>query len=415
MAEAGVDWDLLRAWRQRRQTMLSHGLDGDDADALTLVVGAALSVMAEGAEALGADEDERDGAAILMAGLLERPAVAAAVWNELERRGRTRELEPFLSELDDRLDGVEIVGPGWLRARVLEADGRSAEAAQLLGTVVGSGCRHTPALLDLAGYAADRSELTVAADLIRRSGADGDRATRPIRDLDDHHDRLLDEIAGYRRVEASAQIGRNQPCPCGSGRKFKACHLRSGYVTIEDRAGWLNDKMVRYALQHGATIRAEVAAALAGGDPLVAIDLEVSPLTIELALWEGKLIDGFAASRRALLPDDEAALLDGWTSAHRSIMRVAGIDGKRLTFDDLIRGGQRVVDNIELQAPLQPGTIMLARPVPVGEVNRMLSPTMPLDADAADALAPAVTSGDPIELATALERVLGPQRGRIGR
>lgn len=23
-----------------------------------------------------------------------------------------------------------------------------------------------------------------------------------------------------------AKIGRNQPCPCGSGRKYKACHLR---------------------------------------------------------------------------------------------------------------------------------------------------------------------------------------------
>jgi preprotein translocase subunit SecA len=27
-----------------------------------------------------------------------------------------------------------------------------------------------------------------------------------------------------RRVEASEQIGRNDPCWCGSGKKFKKCH-----------------------------------------------------------------------------------------------------------------------------------------------------------------------------------------------
>ncbi|HEV3005108.1 MAG TPA: SEC-C metal-binding domain-containing protein, partial [Pirellulales bacterium] len=26
------------------------------------------------------------------------------------------------------------------------------------------------------------------------------------------------------------QVGRNDPCPCGSGKKYKNCHLRSGGV-----------------------------------------------------------------------------------------------------------------------------------------------------------------------------------------
>jgi preprotein translocase subunit SecA len=25
-------------------------------------------------------------------------------------------------------------------------------------------------------------------------------------------------------VKAEVRIGRNDPCPCGSGKKFKACH-----------------------------------------------------------------------------------------------------------------------------------------------------------------------------------------------
>jgi len=25
-------------------------------------------------------------------------------------------------------------------------------------------------------------------------------------------------------TEASAKVGRNDPCPCGSGKKYKKCH-----------------------------------------------------------------------------------------------------------------------------------------------------------------------------------------------
>jgi preprotein translocase subunit SecA len=31
-------------------------------------------------------------------------------------------------------------------------------------------------------------------------------------------------VVQQRRVEASEQIGRNDPCWCGSGKKFKKCH-----------------------------------------------------------------------------------------------------------------------------------------------------------------------------------------------
>jgi preprotein translocase subunit SecA len=40
----------------------------------------------------------------------------------------------------------------------------------------------------------------------------------------------LDSVFGARAREAQpVQVGRNDPCPCGSGRKFKAC---CGKVTV---------------------------------------------------------------------------------------------------------------------------------------------------------------------------------------
>ncbi|HEV8232721.1 MAG TPA: SEC-C metal-binding domain-containing protein [Thermoanaerobaculia bacterium] len=33
---------------------------------------------------------------------------------------------------------------------------------------------------------------------------------------------------GRKAPALSARVGRNEPCPCGSGKKFKKCHAREG-------------------------------------------------------------------------------------------------------------------------------------------------------------------------------------------
>jgi hypothetical protein len=48
-----------------------------------------------------------------------------------------------------------------------------------------------------------------------------------------HRNRPAAEVMGILAVEEAkwqalfAQVGRNDPCPCGSGRKFKQCHARA--------------------------------------------------------------------------------------------------------------------------------------------------------------------------------------------
>jgi uncharacterized protein len=56
----------------------------------------------------------------------------------------------------------------------------------------------------------------------------------PLADLDDALDELMSsvfEIAEITRpnrpvIRAAAKVGRNDACPCGSGRKYKVCHGR---------------------------------------------------------------------------------------------------------------------------------------------------------------------------------------------
>ena len=38
----------------------------------------------------------------------------------------------------------------------------------------------------------------------------------------DENNEIVEKIEPYRR--SSPKIGRNEPCPCGSGKKFKKCH-----------------------------------------------------------------------------------------------------------------------------------------------------------------------------------------------
>ncbi len=35
---------------------------------------------------------------------------------------------------------------------------------------------------------------------------------------------MLPPVVEQRRVDESEQLGRNDPCWCGSGKKFKKCH-----------------------------------------------------------------------------------------------------------------------------------------------------------------------------------------------
>ena len=39
-----------------------------------------------------------------------------------------------------------------------------------------------------------------------------------------HNEESQDEQVAQNAVEEHHKIGRNEPCPCGSGKKYKHCH-----------------------------------------------------------------------------------------------------------------------------------------------------------------------------------------------
>ena len=47
-----------------------------------------------------------------------------------------------------------------------------------------------------------------------------------------------------------AKVGRNDPCPCGSGKKYKDCHEREGSAFLEKIARQQDKIRLREVRQH---------------------------------------------------------------------------------------------------------------------------------------------------------------------
>ena len=106
---------------------------------------------------------------------------------------------------------------------------------------------HPGALISLAGIAVDRSHYPAARSLIDRAGVDASHPVVTFLTEMVEHGHPLDRGG---TVVALGGRARNQPCPCGSGRKYKLCHGHpasgSRAVSVREQAHQLYDKAVLF-------------------------------------------------------------------------------------------------------------------------------------------------------------------------
>ena len=242
-------------------------------------------------------------------------------------------------------------------------------------------------LADLAAIAADRSDAAGARELLREAGVDVDI------DLDTAFDphgtdrgfaqELAEEIAPFAALRPKPMAGRNDRCPCGSGKKYKQCHLGRELHPIEDRAGWLYVKLMRFMQVNCALLPA------AAGDDIVdaVTDPELremvhgSYLAVDLALFEGGVAEWFLDARGGLLPDDEADLLGSWIGATRTVLEVERSRPGAMDVVDLAsRERQTVVDTLP-DTPLDAGWKIIGRLVPVADTYRSFGGFLPINDD----------------------------------
>lgn len=286
----------------------------------------------------------------------------------------------------------------WLRGKALDALGRVLEAEEDYYSALELDPGWPPALIALARIASDRGDAERGLSLLRRAGADPD-------------DELIALLEYFRPVERT-DVGRNQPCWCGSGRKYKVCHRNRERLPLEERAAWLYQKAGMY-LADGpwggdvlrlARVRSRSQAGVplwqAAGDPLVA----------DVLLFEGDAFEAFLAERGPLLPDDERLLGEQWLLAERSLYEIEDVTpGSGFRARDLRTGDRVDVRERRGSTAVREHMLVCARFVPAGGTVQCFGGMEPVALHARDALLELLDSEpEPEELLAALSARLTP-------
>lgn len=177
-----------------------------------------------------------------------------------------------------------------------------------------------------------------------------------------------------------ATVGRNQPCPCGSGRKYKQCcgpkerarQVRQAMRHREDDWLWL--ALLSYLDRPGLYVDSQSAfSRFWNGD----FDLRVAKALDEQAMqafleWYAydyasskdrqRIVDRFAADEGARLTAEQRELLEEHRASHLSLHAIeeATAEGS-LRIADLLLGGLYQVEDAGLARLARPGDLLLGR------------------------------------------------------
>lgn len=408
----GVDWDMFGRIQSVAVVAMMHGLRREVAAALVLLSALYYDVVAGDLRL----DDQLDVVAET-ATLLTDASLARAFVDMARTMSDDTDLVAFLVGL---LRGAARGDRGallWTMSIVATAEEDHLRAEDLLGQALDADPDHWEALVDAAWYASDRGDARRAVALLGQLQGAGDE------DID----RRAAILQRYARP-SKALAGRNDPCPCGSGRKYKQCCMRSaGVVPLSDRTPWIWEKFAWFLDQAGFDDELdELLDILGRSDP------QQELLAMSLLLFVDGVVDAFLVARGPLLPDEERNLIAQWALVDHSVHEVVGVRPGVVTMRD-IRTGE-VVDARERlgSAHLAAGNLLLAQIVPDSKGHliaggalhvslRMRDPLLALLDDEADAVELArflaktaappemdTMEGEPIVLCTALYAIGEP-------
>ncbi|WP_222853518.1 SEC-C metal-binding domain-containing protein [Fodinicola acaciae] len=290
-------------------------------------------------------------------------AVAEAVLLELQPADPDR-LHVFAESVGQRLAAVGH----WLHGRAYELDGDVIAAENALLAAEKLDSQWEPIVSDLLYYANDRGNAARGLELLRRLGSG----------------HPLSPIFQKFQPQPRPDLGRNKPCWCGSGRKYKACHLRSEILPLDVRASWLYQKAEVFQLDNIES--AELLQTLAYRRARHS-GWHEDPLPADAMLFEGGMFARFLAVRGALLPADEHILAEQWLLVERSVHQIKHIrPGRGLTMRDLRTGDVHEVRERTASRTLRTGDLVCCRVVPAGDTMQIFGGIEPVSLGQRDKL-----------------------------
>lgn len=242
--------------------------------------------------------------------------------------------------------GRDTAGVGHhLHAAIALREHRAVDALAAANAAVAIEGDQGPAAALVARLIADSGDAAGALERWRRI------PEAPHRDL---HVGMLTRI-----VAPHTSVGRNDPCPCGSGRKYKQCCLRAPKVTDADRRRLALHQVRSYVLTehrdevfHLALHAFRHEHDLADDDDLSGVDeaeftrgvlgwME-QPIVVDALVHEGRRGLEYLAERGDLIPDAELEWLDVVVSAPLRLWEVDRAEDGTLTARDLLADDRTV-------------------------------------------------------------------------
>jgi hypothetical protein len=371
VAPPGFD---VAGWRfdlRCERLAMAYELEQEDALALGALIEVyekmshALVLAGEDAEAVETpvnDDSGPDAAYLAMieavGPVLGDPYLAGVLRLEtVEKGGSPAALGLFAETLESQVPRRARVAYRWLRAVAHERMGDIDTAEREFLAAESMDPDWVLPLLDLARFASDRGDAERGIALLHRAGVDDDH---PVLQLLERH-----------RATPRTDVGRNEPCWCGSGRKYKKCHLGREGLPLDDRLQWLYAKAYEHAVQTSwrelldeiGIIRAAYASSEDETDAMAN-----DPLVIDAVLFEGGAFEEFVAQRGYLLPDDERALAEQWLLTERSVFEVGEVTrGRSMILRDVRTGDVCEVREQTASKVLKPGELICTHVVPAAE------------------------------------------------
>ncbi len=250
----------------------------------------------------------------------------------------------------------------YMTALVLDAVGDAESAALALEQAVTADPDFSAAVDDHADALAERGELERAIKVRQRLA------------LDEDHE--LAFLVGLLPVHRSG-VGRNEPCPCGSGKKYKNCHLgRPAELSAPTHSRWLQHKLTKrvFARDHRDVVIEIVEEALQTTaderKQSIAEALYSSGLVASWAIFDGGIGAHYLESRAEILPAIERDMLVDWVTRPLQLLEVIEpIGGDAPTVRDLRTGETLVVHDRSEVEDRTAGQLLLCH---VGQVGGRL-------------------------------------------
>jgi hypothetical protein len=208
-------------------------------------------------------------------------------------------------------------------------------------------------------------------------------------------------------MPAKRKLKRNDPCPCGSGKKYKSCCMASDKAAQAERVAWeraaqdMRRALIGFAKEKRFVQDLAAALGLFWQDRYTAESIHLMSVDESLRFFDWfshdytlaqenmRLIGLYRQEVGDALDAYESAILDGWiASLPGSAFVFQGTDPEqRVLLQDLFLTDRHLVVRDQAAATHgQQGQILLARPLPEHDALRLAGATVVLPADEKDAV-----------------------------